>query len=223
MQPMQVARVSTLPFPEAAVELHPDGRIATVTVEAEQLLGYRAADLIGQPVTVILPASADVARAAGAEDLGETLRAAAGAGWRRRDGTRFSPPASYSVAWTPARSSRTSAPVTRYPLAHRCCDAVSTEPATTGPNSGVSTSAKLTNGTNSMTVMPTTARHVRREAPRPTAAIATPVSATTDKIAHRPAPSCVGICGSRAAARVAAQTNLRSPAVRSEVRATRRW
>ncbi len=67
MQPVSVATVSTTPFPEGAVELHPDGRIAAVTVEAERLLGYRPADLIGQPVTVILPDDVDVSGAVSVE------------------------------------------------------------------------------------------------------------------------------------------------------------
>jgi PAS domain S-box-containing protein len=100
MQPVRATAVSTTPFPEGAVELHPDGRIAAVTVEAERLLGYRSADLIGQPITVILPEDADVSGAVGVQALGEALRAAAGAAWRRRDGTRFSATATVRSAHT---------------------------------------------------------------------------------------------------------------------------
>jgi len=100
MQPLQRRTVSTTPFPEGSVDLHPDGRIAAVTVEAEQLLGFRAAELIGRPVTVILPDDADVSRAVDAETLGQALRAAAGAAWRRRDGTRFSATATVRATHT---------------------------------------------------------------------------------------------------------------------------
>src|SRR2546430_2631062 len=89
MEPVGVTVASVTPFPEGSVEVDPDGRIAAVSVEAQQLLGYQSAELVGQPISVLLPENTAVSRAVGVEALTAALRSAVGVGCRRKDGTRF--------------------------------------------------------------------------------------------------------------------------------------
>jgi PAS domain S-box-containing protein len=76
-------------IPVGVVEVDPDGRIAMASVEAERLFGYTWAELVGQPVGLLLSDDADLAGVRGVDSVSAALRSAVEHGCRRKDGTEF--------------------------------------------------------------------------------------------------------------------------------------
>ncbi|MCM3884040.1 PAS domain-containing hybrid sensor histidine kinase/response regulator [Frankia sp. R82] len=87
--------------PDAIVGVHADGRIALVNAQAERLFGYTRAELLGEPVEILIPESARALHPSHrASYLREPQPRPMGLGMelagRRRDGSEF--PAEISLA-----------------------------------------------------------------------------------------------------------------------------
>jgi PAS domain S-box-containing protein len=92
--------------PDAIVGVFPDGRIALVNAQTERLFGYARAELVGQPIEILVPESARTVHPGHRADyfanprprpMGAGLRLAA----RRKDGTEFPAEISLSALETP--------------------------------------------------------------------------------------------------------------------------
>ena len=78
---LEALRLAVESLPAGALVIRPDGRIAIVNRQLEQLFGYRREELVGQPVGEVLPG--------GLPDLPSTRPGASRRAALRRDGSQF--------------------------------------------------------------------------------------------------------------------------------------